>query len=157
LPSVALGVYAKDRSGETYSLRVTVSQEESVIAQDLTLLREALRVIRGTADVRYPYQCSAGGAGHCLRLLPGRSEGPRRVCMRSPAEHHISQDYGNLRITSGIEQILPARTRVDHRMWPALGKLLCSQVQHHMRSLMGCPQGVIQVRNHASQGTTQQS
>ena len=32
LHSVALGVYAKDRSGETYSLRVTVSQEQAVIA-----------------------------------------------------------------------------------------------------------------------------
>jgi hypothetical protein len=120
-------------------------------------LLEALRIIWGTTDMGDPYQCSPRGAGHCLRLLPGHGEGPRRVCMCSPAEHHIAQDYGNFRIAGGLEQILSARTRVDHRVWPALGELLCSQVQHHMRGLMGCPQGVIQVRDYGSQGTPQQS
>ena len=32
LGSAVLGVYAKDSGGETYSLRVTVSQEQPVLA-----------------------------------------------------------------------------------------------------------------------------
>ena len=81
----------------------------------------------------YPYQRSPCSASHGLSLLPGCGQGSRRVCMRSPAEHHVGQDDGDLRMAGSLDQILSARIRVDHRVWPALGKFLCSQIQYHMR------------------------
>jgi len=60
-----------------------------VIAQDLTLLLESLRIIRGTTNMSDPHQRSPRRAGHGLRLLPHRGKSSRRVCMRSPAEYHI--------------------------------------------------------------------
>jgi hypothetical protein len=128
-------VYAQDSGGETDSLRVTVRQEQPVLAYDLALLREALRIIRGTTDVDDPYQRSPCSASHGLSLLPGRGQGSRWVCMCSPAQYHIGQDDGDIRITGSLDQGLSARTRVDHRVWPALGKFLCSQIQYHMRGL----------------------
>jgi len=86
--------------------------------------------------MRDPNQCSPRRTGHGLRLLPGCGKGPGRVCMRAPAEHDIAQDDGDRRIAGGLNQVLTARTRVDHRVWPALGKLLCSQIQYHMRALL---------------------
>jgi hypothetical protein len=97
-----------------------------VIAQDLTLLLESLRIIRGTTNMSDPHQRSPRRAGHGLCLLPGCGQDSRRICMRSPAEHHINQDYGNLRVAGSLEQVWSAYTRVDHRVWPALGKLLCA-------------------------------
>ena len=75
-----------------------------------------------------PHQGSPRRTSHGLGLLPGRGQGPSRVCMHAPAQHHIGQDDGDLRIAGGLEQVGSACTRVDHRVWPALGKLLCPEI-----------------------------
>ena len=52
------------------------------------------------------HQRSPRSSGHGLGLLPGRGQDSCRICMRSPAEHHINQDYSDLRMASSFDQAL---------------------------------------------------
>src|SRR5262245_9441259 len=75
LDSAVLWVAAKHSGSETGSLGVTVRQEQPVLAYDLALLCEVLRIIWGTTYMGNPYQFSPRSVSHGLCLLPGRGKG----------------------------------------------------------------------------------
>src|SRR5262249_9079996 len=152
-----LRVYSQYRGGETYGLSLAVRQDHALVAQELALQLEALRIIWGPADMRNPPQHSPRRLCSGLRFLPRSGQGPGRIWMRSPAEHHIAQDHGDCRVASRFEQVLAAHTRVDHRVWPALGKLLGAEIQDHMSGRRRCHQRVVQVGDHSAESTAQES
>ena len=154
--SAVLHLRSQHSSAEAYGLRITVSHEHPLVAQELALGRKSLRIIWSTTDVRDAHEPSPRSVGHCLRLLPGSCQSPCRVRMRPPAEYHIAQNYGNIRMTSRCEQVLSAHAGVDHRMRSPLGKLLCSQIQDHMRGLMRRLQCVVQIGGNCPQSTPQE-
>ena len=69
--------------------------------------------------------------------------------MGALAQHHVQQDQAHLGIGGLLTQPAQAQVVVEHRVQPALGKLVLAQVQDGVRlAVQAVGQGLLRVQRH---------
>ena len=63
-------------------------------------------------------------------IAQSNSQMPRRVDVTAEAQHAIEQDHSDGRIGEGCGQRFVAYRRLDHRMRPAAGVFVGTEIEH---------------------------